>query len=117
RAVNYADKHAERALTPAAVMSSEGFRLALSPQQMVSSLRQLKETGDYIWSGRDEDNPAKRAATVRAAMEALLSFGLPSVPAGGLDPFLDFVAEKIVADSSAAQAASATSAGPDRPGP
>ena len=44
-------------------------------------------------------------------MEALLTAGLPSVSAGALDPFLDFIADKIVADSAAAQAAPTASTG------
>jgi hypothetical protein len=33
---------------------------------------------------------------IRVGMEALLSAGLASAPAGSLDPFLDFAARKIV---------------------
>ena len=51
------------------------------PAAARSTLRRLKEAGDYIWSGRDADDPAIRAATVRAAIEALLSAALPAVPA------------------------------------
>jgi hypothetical protein len=51
----------------------------LGPQQLVTSLRQLKETEDYIRSGRDTDDPTTRVATVRAGMEALLSAGLPAI--------------------------------------
>jgi len=104
RAVKYADKHGERALVPVAVMSSGGFRLALAPRQLVSTLRQLKETGDYIRSGRDAGDPAARAATVRAAMEALLSAALLDESADALDPFLDFIAGKIVTESAPEQA-------------
>lgn len=117
RAVKYADKHGARALTPVVVMSSPGFRVAFSPQQLVSLFRQLKEIGDYIDSGRDADDPATRAATVRAGMEAMLSAGVPSVPADSLDPFLDFVADKIVTESTAGQAVPTASAAPDQPSP
>lgn len=117
RAVKYADKHAERALTPVAVMSSAGFRLMLAPRQLVSSLRRLREAVNYIWSGRDADDPATRTATVRAGIEALLSAGLPSVPAGALEPFLDFIADKIVTESAAAQAVPAASAESAQPSP
>jgi hypothetical protein len=103
--VKYADKHGGRALTPAAVTSSAGFRLAVSPRRLVSSLRQLRETGNYIWSrprhrrsgGAHRDGPRWYGA--------LLLADLPSVPAGALDPFLDFIAEKIGTESAAAQAA------------
>jgi len=117
RAAKYADKHAERAMPPVTVMSSSGFRLMLGPQQLVTSLRKLKETDDYIRSSRDADDPATRIATVRADMETLLSAGLPSIPAGALDPFLDFIADKIVAESAAAQTAPTASADPGQPGP
>lgn len=116
-AVEYADRHSERALTPVAVMSSGGLRLALGPRRLVSTLGQLKETRDYIWSGRDADDPAMRAATVRAGMEALLSAGLPSIPPGALDPFLDFIADKIVTESAEAQAAAPPAQGPRRHAP
>ena len=117
RAVKYADKHGDRALTPVAVISSAGFRPMLAPRRLVSSLRQLRETGDYVWSGRDVGGPAARTARVRSGMEALLTAGLPSVPAGALDPFLDFITDKIVTESAAGQAAPAASAGPAPPGP
>jgi hypothetical protein len=96
-------------------MSSSGFRRALAPRQLVSTLRQLKETGDYIRSGRDADDPATRVATVRGAMAALLSAALPDESADALDPFLDFIVEKIVTESAAEQAVSAASAAPTQP--
>jgi hypothetical protein len=117
RAVKYADKHGARALVPMAVMSFGGFRLVLGPRQIVSTLRQLKETWDYIASGRDADDPPARTATVRAGMEALLLAEVPSIPAGSLDPFLDYIADQIVTDSAATQAEPASGTGPRKSDP
>jgi hypothetical protein len=52
-----------------------------------------------------------RTATVCADVEELLSVGLPTVPACALDRFLDFIADKIVIESAAAQAVPVASAG------
>lgn len=116
RAMQYADKHGARALVPVAVMSSGGFRRALGPRQLLPALRRLKETANYIDSGRDTGNPAVRTATIRAAMETMLLAGQPSVPQGSLDPFLDYIADTIVKEHAAAQATPAASAGPAQPG-
>lgn len=56
-------------------------------------------------------------ATIRAGMEALLSAGLPSVSSGALDSVLDFVAEKIVTESTEAQAMPAVGPALGHPSP
>jgi hypothetical protein len=96
-------------------MSCGGFRQALAPRQLVYTVRQLKETGDYIQSGRDAGDPATRTATIRAAMEALLSAALADESTDGLDPFLDFIVEKIVTESAPEQAVPAVPAAQTRP--
>ena len=100
RAIRYADRHADRALTPVVVMSSEGFKQALRPQKLVTTVMRLRRYGDYIWSGKDAEDPDARRAQIRAYMEALLFAVEPDIPAGSLDPFLDYVAAKIAAETA-----------------
>ncbi len=101
---------------PDAVAQRQGENLRTLPL-LLRFLRRRRDTsqrpaecidrlnlGNSIWSGRDADEPATRTTTVSADMEALRTAGLPSVPAGALDPFLNFVADKIVVESAAAQA-------------
>ncbi len=100
QAVRYADRHAERALTPVAVMGAGGFKRSLRPRQLIRTIGQVRSVGAYIWSGEDAEEPEVRRARIRAAMESLLLDAEPDIPAGSLDPFLDYVAAKLAAESA-----------------
>jgi hypothetical protein len=45
-----------------------------------------------------------RLARIRAGMEALLLAGVPDLPEGALDPFLDYLSEKIAAGTASSSA-------------
>lgn len=100
QAVKYADRHSERALTPVAVMSAGGFKRSLRPHQLITAIRRIRSYGDYVWSAEDAEAPDARYARIRADMESLLFAAEPDIPAGSLDPFLDYVAAKLVSESA-----------------
>ena len=99
-AARYADRHGERAMPPVLVMSSEGFKRSLRPRQFMTTVGLFRSHFNYVQSGTDADEPATRTARIRAAMETLLYTAEPDIPPGSLDPFLDYVAEKIVSETA-----------------
>ena len=105
QAIWYADKHAERALTPVAVMALSGFRRTFRPRQIISIASQIRGFGQYVWSGQDAPDPSARTAKIRAEIERLLLAIERDIPPGSLDPFLDYVAAKIVSESVPAASA------------
>lgn len=98
----YTERHFGRAVAPMIVMSSSGIGKLLMPRQMLTTIVTVRGIFRYANSGQDAANPALRVARVRAGMEALLLAGVPDLPDGVLDPFLDYVSEKIVAETSPA---------------
>lgn len=101
RAVRYADRHGERALTPVAVMSLGPFTRSITPGQILTIIRRLRGLGDYVQSGTDADDLATRTARIRADMQALLLGIEPDVPLGALDPFLDQIATELASEPAA----------------
>jgi len=59
----------------------------------------IREFGQYVQSGQDTDAPAARTAHTRAELQDLLTLSGLDVPPGSLDPFIDYLAEKIVAET------------------
>ena len=57
--------------------------------------------GQYVQSGQDADDPGIRTARIRSELEYLLNLPGLDIPRDSLDPFLDFLAEKIVAETQA----------------
>lgn len=104
QALRYADKHSARALTPVALMSAGGFSRVLRPRQLITSIGRLRDLGKYARSGPDAADTAVRTARIRAGFEELLLGAEPDIPAGALDPFLDYVAAKVVSEPPAAAA-------------
>lgn len=103
-AARYADRHGDRALTPVITISLGGFARGLRPRQAWAAITRLRELGEYVQSGQDADDPPVRAARIRAEMECLLTTPGLDIPAGSLDPYLDYVAAKIASESTAASA-------------
>ena len=102
QAAQYADRHSERALTPVAVMGAGGFKRSLRPRQLMTTIGQVRRYGDYVWSDEDAGDPDSRYVRIRTDMESLLFAAEPDIPPGSLDPFLDYVAAKIVSESAPA---------------
>jgi hypothetical protein len=95
----YTQRHFGRALTPMIVMGSPSIGKLLMPRQILPTIVTARGIFRYARSGQDAANPAVRVARIRAGMEALLLAGVPDLPEGALDPFLDYVSEKIAAET------------------
>jgi hypothetical protein len=95
---NYTQRHFDRALTPM-IASSSGIGKLLMPRQILASMRTVRSIFMYARSGQDAAEPAARVARIRAGMETLLFAAVPDLPDGALDPFLDYVSEKIAAET------------------
>ena len=72
------------------------------PQHVQTAIITFKTTFRYAASGQDAADPAARIARIRTGMEALLHVAAPDIPDGALDPFLDYVSEKIAAETAPA---------------
>ena len=101
-AVRYADRHGERVLAPVVAISLGGFGRGLRPRQVWTVIDRVRKLGQYVQSGEDASDPAVRTARIRAEMEGLLATPGLDIPAGALDPCLDFLAEKIASEGTAA---------------
>jgi hypothetical protein len=97
---DYTERHFGRALMPMIVMGSSGISNLLKPQQILTTIITIRGIFRYARSGQDAASPAARVARIRAGMEALLLAGAPDLPEGALDPFLDYVSEKIAAETA-----------------
>jgi hypothetical protein len=88
----YAERHAARALTPVAVMAGVGAG-DFKPRQVIDTIRIIRETGTYLWSGQAASEPMEvRQAHIRDQFAAALHVAIADIPPGSLDPFLDHVA-------------------------
>ncbi len=97
--LRYAGRHSERALMPVAVMGLGGLRGSGEKslfQRVIKALRLTRELSDYLWHGRAAaDAHGTRTAFVRAHFTAMLDADALDVPAGLLDPFIDYVTDKL----------------------
>jgi hypothetical protein len=98
----YTTRHFDRAVTPLIVMSSSAIGKLLTPRQILTTIVTVRGVFKYARSGQDVANPTVRVGRIRAGMEALLLGGVPDLPEGALDPFLDYVSEKIAAETAPA---------------
>jgi hypothetical protein len=96
----YTTRHFGRTLTPMIVMTSSGIGKMLMPRQILTTIITIRGIFKYARSGQDAANPTVRIARIRAEMEALLLAAVPDLEEGALDPFLDYVSEKIVAETA-----------------
>jgi hypothetical protein len=101
-AATYANRHHERAIPPVTAISlgglGRGLRLSQALQVAQATAR-VREFGQYVQSGQDADDPAARATRIRSELQHLLAVPGLDVPPGSLDPFIDYLAEKIVAET------------------
>jgi hypothetical protein len=67
-------------------------------------ISRLRAFGEYVQSGEGTDDPGVRTARIRAEMESLLAAPGLDIPAGALDPYLDYVASKIASAGTTAAA-------------
>jgi len=96
----YTDRHFGRALVPMIVMSSPGIGKLVMPRQILTTIVTVRGIFRYARSGQDAEDLVMRVARIRAGMEALLLAGVRDLPEGALDPFLDYVSEKIAAETA-----------------
>jgi len=100
----YAERHAQRALTPVAVMAGGGSVGKFKPRQVIDTIRIIRETGTYLWSGRAAADPIEvREAYVRDQFAAALHIAEADIPAGALDPFLDHIAATLAREAPGAE--------------
>ncbi len=90
----HAAQHGDRVLPPVVAISLGGFARGLRPGQVWMAIGRLRKFGEYVQSGRDADDPAVRTARIRAETECLLTTPGLDIPAGSLEPYLDYVAAK-----------------------
>ena len=107
--LSYADKHIDRTLMPMAVMAFSGLGSSPRPRRVREIARLAKEMYEYLWTGPAKAEPADvRAAYVRERFSAILDFEELDLPEGVMDPFIDYVAEKlaqaVLADTSGSEA-------------
>jgi hypothetical protein len=98
----YADRHHVRAIPPVAAISLGGIGRSLrlsQARQAAQAIVRVREFGQYVQSGRDGGDPAARTARIRAELQDLLTIPGLDVPPGSLDPFVDYLAEEIVAET------------------
>jgi hypothetical protein len=101
-AATYADRHHERAIPPVTAISLSGLGRGLRLSQalhVAQAIARVREFGQYIQSGQDTDNPPARTARIRAELQDLLAFPRLDIPPGSLDPFIDYLADKIVTET------------------
>jgi hypothetical protein len=98
-----ADRHHERAIPPVAAISLGGIGrgpLRLSQaRQAAQAIARVRDFGQYVQSRQDADDLAARTARIRTELQDLLTVpGLDVLP-GSLEPFIDYLAEKIVTET------------------
>jgi hypothetical protein len=98
----YTKRHFGRALTPMIVISSSGMGKLLMPRQILTTIATARGIFKYARSGQHSANPAIRVGHIRAGMATLLLAAVPDLPEGALDPFLNYVSEKIAAEAAPA---------------
>lgn len=93
----YANRHYSRTLMPMAVMAFTGMGGSLRPQRVIEIIRLTIDVYIYIRNGRGiADSVEERAAYVRERFTQILNFkGDSEIPEDALDPFIDFVADKL----------------------
>jgi len=97
---NYTERHFDRALAPMITVSSSGISRLLTPRQILVTILTLRNVFRYARSGQDATEPAVRVSRIRTAMKTLLLAGVPDLPEGALDPFLDYTSELIASETA-----------------
>jgi len=104
----YAGKHQDRTLLPMAVMAFIGLGGSVRPRHLRETGRSLKGLFAYLWTGPASADPLDvRIAHVREQFAAALAIGDLDIPPGALDPFIDYMADKLACLAPAASAPTA----------
>ena len=101
-AATYADRHHERAIPPVAAISLSGLSRGLrlnKASDVARAIARVRKLGQYVQSGQNAEDPAARTAWIRSELKDLLAVPGLDVQPGSLDPFVDYLAERIVADT------------------
>jgi hypothetical protein len=96
---NYTQRHFNRALVPMVASSGSGIGRLLTPRRILATMVTVRGIFRYARSGQDAAEPAVRVARIRAEMETLQFTAMPEAPEGALDPFLDYISEKIARET------------------
>lgn len=102
RFATYADRHHERAIPPVAAIVLDGLRGGIrlnQTRQTASAIARIREFHRYVQTGEDADQPATRAARIHAELQGFLTLLDPDVLPGCLDPFVDYLTEKIMIET------------------
>jgi hypothetical protein len=92
--LKYSHRHEQRTLMPMAVMGLVGTGSSMKPGKILETARTAKTTFDYLWRGAAAADPLDvRTALVRKQFASVLDIGDLDIPAGALDPFIDYVAD------------------------
>jgi hypothetical protein len=97
--IRYAERHFKRALMPVAIMGLAGLggpgKNSLLPR-LVRAARPARDLHDYLSNGRAAADPLDARITyVREHFAALLPTEGLDLPAGTLDPFIDYVSDNL----------------------
>ena len=93
----YGDRHYRRTLMPMAVMAFTRMGGSSPPRRIREAISLGKQIYIYLWTGpASADSVETRAAFVRERFVRILSFESdPEIPADSLDPFIDYLADKL----------------------
>ena len=93
----YANRHYSRTLMPMAVMAFTGTGASLRLRRVGEIIKLTMDVYTYIRNGRAAaDSVEERAAFVRERFAQILDFKSdPEIPEDALDPFINFIAEKL----------------------
>ena len=111
----YARSHAERALTPLAVIVGKGLRGAIKVAEVPALVRQFTDLKKYTQSASARsDDPSTREARIRSDFEALARPVVADMPKSVYEPLLDFFAAEISSRLSESGGAELTQESQDR---
>ncbi|MBV9450767.1 MAG: hypothetical protein JO345_33240 [Streptosporangiaceae bacterium] len=93
----YGDRHYRRTIMPMAVMAFTGMGGSSQPRRLREAIRLGRQVYIYLWTGpASADSVETRTAFVRERFVRMLGFeGDPDIPADSLDPFIDYLADKL----------------------
>jgi len=96
RLLRYAERHFERALMPVAVIGLGGLSGSGKKSLLLGIIKTARDLYDYLWHGRAAGDPLDvRTAFLREHFVEILDTEGLDLPPGTLDPFIDYVADKL----------------------
>jgi hypothetical protein len=99
--LRYANRHFDRALMPMAVMGLSGISGSGKKTLVFGIVKSARTLYDYLWHGQAaEDSVSTRVTFIRARLAEVLGTGTSDLPPGSLDPFIDYIADKLAAQVS-----------------